>query len=170
MVNKIEFGKKIIIQIIVVIAIAWIISLVVSEIFHIKLKDFKLPNVFQPQIIVKIYKDNKELNSYKVDNNGEKIEGFRSGGKKKFKQKIKNPFSQNNKKIEKFKDNDDLIEGFNSQVYNCDVGKHFSSLYKDGIKKLDNSNIKVDFEPYNNEDSGYTQTFIKTENKKDIKK
>ena len=69
------------------------------------------------------------------------------------------------KKVETFKESDDLIEGFNSQVYNCDVGKHFSNLYKDGIKKLD-SDVKVDFQPYNNEDSGYTQTFIK----KDIKK
>ena len=66
MVDKIEFGKKIIIQIIIIVCIAWIISLVVSELFNIKLKNFKLPNVFQPNIIVKIYKDNKELNSYKV--------------------------------------------------------------------------------------------------------
>ena len=167
MVNKIEFVKKLIIQIIIIIAIAWIISLVVSEIFHIKLKNFKLPNVFQPNIVVKIYKDNKEQNSYKISE-GEDIEGFRSGGKKKFKQKIKNPWSdKKTKKVETFKESDDLIEGFNSQVYNCDVGKHFSNLYKDGIKKLDN-NTKVEFQPYNNEDSGYTQTFIK--NEKDIKK
>tara|TARA_Y100000389_G_scaffold31966_1_gene27127 strand:+ start:2281 stop:2781 length:501 start_codon:yes stop_codon:yes gene_type:complete len=166
MVDKIEFGKKIIIQIIIIVCIAWIISLVVSELFNIKLKNFKLPNVFQPNIIVKIYKDNKELNSYKVKK-GEDIEGFKSG-KKKFKQRVKNPFGEKkNKKIEKFKESDDLIEGFNSKVYNCDVGKHFSNLYKNGMKVLDNG-VKTDFQPYNNEDSGYTQTFIG--NKKDIKK
>ena len=150
MVKYIEIGKKLIIQIIVLIAVAWIISLIVSEIFNIKLKDFKLPNVFQPNIIVKIYKDKKK-NTYHVDNTQE---GFVSK-RGKVKQRVKNPFGGKNKKIEKF-GNDPEIEEFT----NCNIGSHYSSLYKSGIKQLDNT-IKSDFDPYNNEDSGYTQKFIK---------
>ena len=150
MAKYIEIGKKLIIQLIVLIAVAWIISLIVSEIFNIKLKDFKLPNAFQPNIIVKIYKDKKK-NTYHIDNTKE---GFVSK-RGKVKQRIKNPFANKDRKIEKFSDEPEIEE-----FTNCNIGSHYSNLYKSGIEKLDNK-TKTSFEPYNNEDSGYTQTFIK---------
>ena len=154
----VEIGKRIIIQIIILVIVSVFITLVVADLLKIKLDKFKLPSSFQPNIVVKIYKDNKKQNSYTVESD-ENVEGFtvknKSRGKKKIKQKIKNPFDKNKNKsknkIEKF-----IVEEFT----NCPIGNNYSKLYKDGIKKL-NDTTKPEFLPYNHEDSGYTQTFIK---------
>lgn len=157
MVKKIEIGKKLIIQIIILIAVAWIISLVVTEIFNLKLKDFKLPQVFQPNIVVKIYKDNKKKNTFRIKNVKEDF--VSSKKKKKYIQKIKNPFKDNKKKkMENFQ-----IEEFTTKQnkkFNCSIGNKYEKMYNSGMDKLNKNKVK-DFIAYNNEDSGYTQTFIK---------
>ena len=127
MVNNIEIGKKLIIQVIILIGVAWLISLVVAEIFNIKLKKLKMPSIFQPNIIVKIYKDNKKENTFKIQN---VKEGFVSGKKKKYVQKIKNPF-KSGKKVEKFQ----IEEFVNSpKTLNCSLGNTYKNQYVAALK------------------------------------
>ena len=153
MIKNIEIGKKLIIQCIILIGIAWLISLVVAEIFNIKLKNLKIPNIFQPNIIVKIYKDNKKKNTFKIKNIKE---GFVSSKNKKYIQKIKNPF-KSGKKIEKFQ-----IEEFTNfpTKLNCSLGNTYKKQYDKGLKTLGKNKLN-EFTAYNSEDSGYTHTFIK---------
>ena len=98
----------------------------------------------------------KSNNKTKKSKKNVKTKKKQSGKYKgRIKQKNKNPFDkQKNKsknKVEKF-----VVEEFT----NCPIGNNYSKLYKDGIKKLNNT-AKPEFLPYNHEDSGYTQTFIK---------